>query len=80
MLTYRPIFYASAHVRGRASVTRHIRRIRRIRPAADAQLPVAVGTPALDPAPAHNCANVVTSQVDGDGEETCREKEVAEVE
>jgi hypothetical protein len=53
---------------GRA-VTRHIRRTRhgRIRRAADAQLPVAVVAPALDPTPPHNRARVVFSQGDGDG-------------
>jgi hypothetical protein len=50
-----------------ASVTRHIRRTRRIRPAADAQLPVVVPAPALDPAPAHNRACMVRSQGDGGG-------------
>ncbi len=44
-----------------SSVTRHIRWSRRIRRAADPQLPVAVGTPALDPAPAHNRTRVVPS-------------------
>ncbi len=71
---YTPTFHARAHLQGRASVTRHIRRTRRIRPAADAQLPVVVGAPALDPAPALNRARVVITQGDGDGEETCREK------
>ncbi len=61
--------------RERASVTRHISRTRRIRPAADAQLPVAVAAPALDPASAHNCARVETSQGDGNGGEAWRGKE-----
>jgi hypothetical protein len=60
---------------GRASVTRHIRRTRRIRPAADAQLPVAVVAPALDPAPAHNRARVFLSQGDGDSGDACEERE-----
>ncbi len=66
----------------RGSVTRHIRRTRRIRPAADAQLPVAVGAPALDPAPAHNRARVVRSQGDGDGRggDACEEKNVGGIE
>ncbi len=62
-------------MRLRASVTRHIRRTRRIRRAADAQLPVAVAAPALDPAPASNRARVRASQGDGDGVDTWREKE-----
>ncbi len=56
---------------GRTSVTRHVHQARRIRPAADAQLPVEVGAPALDPAPAHNRARVVRSQGDGDGGDVC---------
>jgi hypothetical protein len=50
-------------------VTRHIRRTRyfQVRRAADAQLPVPVGAPALDPTPAHNRARVEVSQGDGDG-------------
>jgi hypothetical protein len=54
-------------VLGRASVTRHIRRTGCIRRVADAQLPVFVFAPALDPAPAHNRAGVRVSQGDGDG-------------
>ena len=57
---------------GEASVTRHIRRTRRIRRAADAQLPIAVVAPALDPTPVHNRARVLISQGDGDGGNTCR--------
>ncbi len=88
--TYTPTFNASAHVLGRvcagadrhrqtharrASVTRHIRRTRRFSPAADSQLPVVVGAPALDPAPAHNRARVVESQCDGDGGDACNDRQ-----
>ncbi len=62
----------------RASVTRHIRRTRRIRPAADAQLPVPVVAPALDPAPALDRARVEPSQGDGNGGDSCEEENVGE--
>jgi hypothetical protein len=55
------------------TVTRHIRRTRRIRRAADAQLPEEVRAPALDPAPANNRARVEISQGDGDGGDACEE-------
>jgi hypothetical protein len=61
------------------SVTRHIRRTRRIRRAADAQLPVAIHAPALDRAPANNRARVSPSQGDGDGGKACQEKNVEEI-
>ena len=46
-------------LRGRRDITRHIHWCCEIRPASDAQLPVTVPAPALDPAPAHHCARVV---------------------
>ncbi len=49
---------------GGASITRHIRRPRRIRRASDAQKPDRVPAPALDPALAHNRAGVIMSQGD----------------
>ncbi len=50
-------------MRGRASVTGHVRRSRHgpIRRTADAQRPVGVVAPAFDPAPAHNRARVGSS-------------------
>ncbi len=59
---------------GMTSVTRHIRRTRRIRRAAVAQLPEGVPAPALDTTPAHNRARVSISQGDGDGGDACVEK------
>ncbi len=49
--------------------------MRRIRPAADAQLPVVVVTPALDQAPAQYRARVGLSKSDGDGGNACSMKE-----
>ncbi len=65
----------------RGSVTRHIHRTPRTYRAADAQLPVPVVAPALDPAPAHNRARVVPSQGDGNGGDACEENNnVVEIE
>jgi hypothetical protein len=58
---------------GRASVTRHIHWARRIHRVVDAQLPVPVGAPALDPAPAHNRARVSMSQRDVKGRDAWKE-------
>jgi hypothetical protein len=50
--------------------TCHIRRAVLIRSAPDAQLAVAVGAPALDPAPGSDRARVVLPRRDGDGGDT----------
>ncbi len=75
-------FSLSLSLLWRASFTRQIRRSRRINraQAADAQLPVAVVAPALDPTPADNRARVVVSQGDGDGGDACDERQRLEVE
>jgi hypothetical protein len=61
-----------AEIRG---FTRHIQRLhQRVCRAADAQLPIAVVAPALDPAPARDDAHVGHPMGDGDGREAWRGK------
>ncbi len=58
--------------KGGLSSTLHVYRNPRVRVAADAQLPVVVVAPALDPAPRREDARVVPTQADGEGGDAWR--------